>query len=56
MKQDVSFKKDFFYYLLMAKDPETGDGFAPQELWEEAAVSEERLGWNLHSDSLKLSC
>ena len=39
MKQDVSFKKDFFYYLLKAKDPETGLGFAPPELWEEAAVT-----------------
>jgi cytochrome P450 len=31
-------KKDFFHYLLNAKDPETGKGFAMQELWGEANV------------------
>ncbi|KAH8687912.1 cytochrome P450 monooxygenase [Tricladium varicosporioides] len=31
-------KKDFFYYLLNAKDPETGAGFSMQELWAEANV------------------
>jgi cytochrome P450 len=29
-------KKDFFYYLLKARDPETGEGFSPTELWGEA--------------------
>ncbi|KAL4802453.1 cytochrome P450 [Aspergillus unguis] len=31
-------KKDFFYYLLNARDPETGKGLATQELWGEANV------------------
>lgn len=31
-------KKDFFYYLLNAKDPETGNGLSTQELWGEANV------------------
>lgn len=31
-------KKDFFCYLLNAKDPETGEGLATQELWGEANV------------------
>ncbi|OJJ45800.1 hypothetical protein ASPZODRAFT_133663 [Penicilliopsis zonata CBS 506.65] len=31
-------KKDFFYYLLNATDPETGKGLATQELWGEANV------------------
>lgn len=31
-------KKDFFHYLLNAKDPETGQGLAMQELWGEANV------------------
>lgn len=31
-------KKDFFYYLLNAKDPETGNGLATQELWGESNV------------------
>lgn len=31
-------KKDFFYYLLNAKDPETGQGLTMQELWGEANV------------------
>ncbi|KAL4871470.1 hypothetical protein BDV12DRAFT_28966 [Aspergillus spectabilis] len=31
-------KKDFFYYLLNAHDPETGKGLATQELWGEANV------------------
>lgn len=29
-------RKDFFYYLLRAKDPETGEGFSMQELWGES--------------------
>jgi len=29
-------RKDFFYYLLNAKDPETGQGFANAELWGES--------------------
>lgn len=31
-------KKDFFYYLLNAKDPETGKGLSTPELWGEANV------------------
>ncbi|KAL4890729.1 cytochrome P450 [Aspergillus ambiguus] len=31
-------KKDFFYYLLNAKDPETGKGLTTAELWGEANV------------------
>lgn len=31
-------KKDFFYYLLNAKDPETGNGLTTPELWGEANV------------------
>ena len=31
-------KKDFFYYLLNAKDPETGSGLSTPELWGEANV------------------
>lgn len=31
-------KKDFFYYLLNAKDPETGEGLSMKELWGEANV------------------
>jgi cytochrome P450 len=31
-------KKDFFYYLLNARDPETGKGLATKELWGEANV------------------
>ncbi|DAA73871.1 TPA_exp: putative Cytochrome P450 benzoate 4-monooxygenase [Trichophyton benhamiae CBS 112371] len=31
-------KKDFFYYLLNAKDPETGKGLATPELWSESNV------------------
>ncbi|KAI7456622.1 hypothetical protein KC368_g7 [Hortaea werneckii] len=27
-------RKDFFYHLLNAKDPETGNGFSTAELWE----------------------
>jgi len=38
MKQDVGAKKDFFHYLLNAKDPETGEGFSMPELWGEANV------------------
>ncbi|KAH8588815.1 cytochrome P450 [Bisporella sp. PMI_857] len=29
-------RKDFFYYLLNAKDPETGKGFTTPELWGES--------------------
>ena len=29
-------RKDFFHYLLTAKDPETGKGFNTTELWGEA--------------------
>ncbi|KAL1630658.1 hypothetical protein SLS54_000529 [Diplodia seriata] len=29
-------RKDFFYYLLNSKDPETGEGFGKQELWGES--------------------
>lgn len=29
-------RKDFFYHLLKAKDPESGKGFAPAELWGES--------------------
>jgi cytochrome P450 len=29
-------RKDFFYYLLNAKDPETGRGFTQDELWGES--------------------
>jgi len=29
-------RKDFFYYMLNAKDPETGNGFTPPELWGES--------------------
>lgn len=38
MKLDHGAKKDFFYYLLNAKDPETGKGFSTKELWGEANV------------------
>ena len=31
-------RRDFFYYLLNAKDPETGLGFPMQELWGESNV------------------
>jgi cytochrome P450 len=31
-------RKDFFHYLLNAKDPETGEGFAMPELWAESSV------------------
>jgi cytochrome P450 len=31
-------KKDFFYYLLNAKDPETGEGLQTAELWGESNV------------------
>lgn len=35
MGEDVD-RKDFFYYLLQAKDPETGKGFSVPELWGES--------------------
>lgn len=31
-------RKDFFHYLLNAKDPETGEGFTTPELWAEAGL------------------
>lgn len=33
-----SAKKDFFHYLLNAKDPESGEGLSIPELWGEANV------------------
>jgi cytochrome P450 len=33
---DDSDRRDFFYYLLKAKDPETGAGFSMPELWGES--------------------
>jgi len=38
MKLEHEAKKDFFYYLLNAKDPETGRGFTTKELWGESNV------------------
>ncbi|KAF1967614.1 cytochrome P450 [Bimuria novae-zelandiae CBS 107.79] len=35
MGMDVD-RKDFFYHLLNAKDPETGNGFSMDELWGES--------------------
>ncbi len=35
MGEDVN-RKDFFYHLLKAKDPETGKGFSTPELWGES--------------------
>ena len=35
MGQDTD-RRDFFYYLLNAKDPETGKGFSTPELWGES--------------------
>lgn len=32
----ASARKDFFYYLLHSKDPETGEGFSTKELWGES--------------------
>lgn len=29
-------RRDFFYYLLKARDPETGLGFSTPELWGES--------------------
>ncbi|KAE8147306.1 cytochrome P450 [Aspergillus avenaceus] len=37
-KAGLDSKKDFFYYLLNAKDPETGKGLTTPELWGEANV------------------
>ena len=31
-------RRDFFYFLLKAKDPETGQGFSREELWGESNV------------------
>ncbi|KAH0609238.1 uncharacterized protein H6S33_012724 [Morchella sextelata] len=38
MKLGADYKRDFFHYLLDAKDPETGKGFETAELWGEANV------------------
>lgn len=29
-------RKDFFHYLLDAKDPQTGEGYSMSELWSES--------------------
>lgn len=29
-------RRDFFWYLLKARDPETGEGFTTPELWAES--------------------
>jgi cytochrome P450 len=34
----VTFRKDFFYYLLKARDPETGESFPMTELWAETSL------------------
>jgi hypothetical protein len=33
---DETDRRDFFYHLLKAKDPETGQGFSTPELWGES--------------------
>lgn len=33
---DDTDRRDFFYYLLKARDPETGQGFSTPELWGES--------------------
>lgn len=33
---DDTDRRDFFYYLLKARDPETGQGFTTPELWGES--------------------
>lgn len=33
---DDTDRRDFFYYLLKARDPETGEGFSKPELWGES--------------------
>ena len=33
---DETDRRDFFYYLLRARDPETGVGFTTPELWGES--------------------
>lgn len=33
---DETDRRDFFYYLLKARDPETGQGFSTPELWGES--------------------
>ncbi len=33
---DETDRRDFFYHLLKARDPETGEGFTTPELWGEA--------------------
>lgn len=32
----VGSRKDFFHYLLNAKDPQTGEGYSMNELWSES--------------------
>ena len=36
MKMDEVDRRDFFYYLLKARDPETGKGFSTPEMWGES--------------------
>ena len=33
---DETDRRDFFYHLLKARDPETGQGFSTPELWGES--------------------
>lgn len=33
---DDTDRRDFFYHLLKARDPETGQGFTTPELWAES--------------------
>lgn len=33
---DDTDRRDFFYHLLKARDPETGQGFSTPELWSES--------------------
>jgi hypothetical protein len=33
-------RRDFFYYLLNAQDPDTGVGFSMPELWAESSKSD----------------
>jgi hypothetical protein len=50
MAKEIDYQKDFFFYLLRAKDPETGQGFEVGELWEEAAVSILLIPWEVKAD------
>lgn len=36
--KSITDHKDFFHYLLNAKDPETGEGFSMPEIWAESAL------------------